>query len=414
MFGQRDDEKLKNQSERELIRSLTLVERTERQHPCTPNYVTRSSQRAIAPRADLSDSKHPPASPREHSRRLTEFIAEKREIFIFQLQIDRKRDEIKRVYDSISQAETDLIEQEADLEKTALEFKIRSTELSCQLSTATREVEASRRRHAEANQRLRRLRASVDMAKSEIAKNEATLEALTEMNAFLHAISPDDRADPLTVFTRADQLIGEFDRLESSNLRIYEHLMHYQELIDRSRGALAARLAENEGRLAVMADKLAHVPEIGQVEVLTSSTEAQDSELARLGAVIEQLYGRCFKKTSLLVPLQQLASIEMRMDEMFLQLEKVSPQFIREKQIIRDKERRERQRIERQEKQDREQRLKVAQAIERANKPIKKREGRPLVPRVGPVKSEKKNDAKLEAIRREQARVEALLYGELF
>jgi hypothetical protein len=144
------------------------------------------------------------------------------------------------------------------------------------------------------------------------------------------------------------------------------------------------------------------------------SSEALDKELDRLRAPIRKTYIKCFGKDTNLAPLTQLERIEVGIDRMHGLLEQISPEFIMGKQLLREKERREEQRQERQEKAAEEQRIKIAQAVERAKQPIKPKTGRPLLPRSMPIRVEKNDDAKLAALRREQERLEMLLFGPVF
>jgi hypothetical protein len=145
------------------------------------------------------------------------------------------------------------------------------------------------------------------------------------------------------------------------------------------------------------------------------ATDAQEAEIRTLSRLIDHTYILCFPKDgSDASPLVQLEKIEANLEVMHRELEKIAPDFIREKQIVKAKERREYQRRARQAKQAEDQKLKIAQAMERANKPIKRKEGRPLVRRAAPIMTRKNSDDQLVTMRREQMRIEKVLYGPLF
>jgi hypothetical protein len=210
-------------------------------------------------------------------------------------------------------------------------------------------MDSARRRHFEARQRLKRLTQSVELMKSDILKNEAQLEAMSQMGDFLRQIAPGG-ANPMRYFVTAETLISEFDRLEQSNLRIYEYLMHYQQLFNQSTSCFQEKMAQNDAVTAVMNEKFAGLRAVAEEKTVAPTSDFQDTELARLGALISRAYKLCIGKDADLLPLLQLERIEVQFDAMCEQLERISPEFIRERQLIRDKERREQQRLDRQEK----------------------------------------------------------------
>jgi hypothetical protein len=339
---------------------------------------------------------------------MAEFIKEKRDIFLIQLTIDRTHSETKRIYSTMANSEAEFDRLEKELEQTALEFKMRTSALSTRLTNAAKNVDVARRRNFEGRQKVKRLTASVSRLRSEISHYESQLEKMSLMKDFLWGMSTDGHfADPAG-------LTDKLDELEESNLRVCEYLGHYQWLFDAAMSDLETGMTETDAMIAVTEAKSEN--ELGQLEDLGASptSEAQDAELARLTELICHAYRECIGKDNDMLPLLQLERIEVQFNAMCQRLDRVSPDFIRERQLMQEKKRRDQQRIERQEKQDEEQKLKIAQAIERANQPIKRRTGRPVVRRGVPVRREKKNNLKLEALRREQARLENLLYGELY
>jgi hypothetical protein len=90
----------------------------------------------------------------------------------------------------------------------------------------------------------------------------------------------------------------------------------------------------------------------------------------------------------------------------------VKPQFAEAKQKKKDEARFEQQRAAMAEKKAAEQKLKYDQAVERAQKPIKKRTGRPPVRRMLPITIQRTDPEKLSAEQFERERIEKLLYGE--
>jgi hypothetical protein len=249
--------------------------------------------------------------------------------------------------------------------------------------------------------------------KSEILDRSAKLESIRLMSDFLATLRPTD-SNFMESFVSPQCLLDEFDKLEQDNLRIVENLRHFQGLHDRSLVQISSDLAQN----AAMTDEICgqlNALEIPAPQFLESPTaDLQESEISRLSEIIGRAFQHCFKKGSDLSSLLQLQQIETQLERMYQQIALISPDFIRERQAMRDKERRDQQRAERIHVQQQEMKVKMAAARERANRPVTVRERRPLVPRTIPRPPEKKGKSKLEAMRRERARIDQLLYGDLF
>jgi hypothetical protein len=354
------------------------------------------------------------AATRDKQRRTSEFIQEKREIFLLQLLIDGKRCQIRRIVDSIAEEEQEFAETESLVEQASEDYKLRNAQVEADLAKARMKMETATRKRVECQKQVKHMVNCVAVVKSEIVKSEALLESRLQMKQFLRAVAPDG-ANPRSYFTDPQQLVDEFTRLEQENLIIYRHIQHYNERLDRAQATLTTEIATNDGGLADIRARLDTVGEVDEITLVAPAADAQEAELATLSRLIDSTYMSCFPKDeSDASPLVQLGKIEANLEVLHRQLEKIEPGFIREKQIVRDKERREHQRRARQAKQAEDQKLKIAQAMERANKPIKRKEGRPLVRRATPVKTRKNNDIQFMAMRREQMRIEKVLYGPLF
>ena len=145
--------------------------------------------------------------------------------------------------------------------------------------------------------------------------------------------------------------------------------------------------------------------------------EAFDSkrqEIRNLALIIEKIYINCFGATADVTPVVMLQRISNKLDDFYQKMDLIDPEYAQNKQAIKDKQRREQQRKEKQEKQEAETKIKMEQALARANKPIKKKTGRPIYGRGVLRKKETKEDLKLLKELKEKKETEKLLYGESF
>ena len=109
-----------------------------------------------------------------------------------------------------------------------------------------------------------------------------------------------------------------------------------------------------------------------------------------------------------------LQNIENSLETMYKKLKTISPAFISEKQSKFDAMRRNNKRKQKQIQEIEEQRIRMENIIERSKRSMPKKSSRPLVQRITPCRVKKVDDSKQNAIRKEQERLEQLLYGDLF
>lgn len=415
LFGTRDNEKMRIEEERDTIRSMTLAQRAEMTRPGLNSQLgsaQRSTQQTARSISVMSTGSTQKSARRQ---RTSEFIQQKREIFLIQMLIDRKNKEIKKINKKIQFEEANIIETHHNLDQTAVEYKITTAQIEQNLAKARKAIEAATRQRVELNKQSKMKVQSVAIMKSEISKNEELLENFHRYYDFLESLVP-DKYTMFTYFSSPDKLIEEFTKIEKENLELYNVCHHYQGLLDQSLGAIEKELNITEEHTQKEKNNLINVIKKQQelIDRESPSPEEVDQELLNFGKMIRSTYVKCFGKDSNVSSLTMLEKIENEMEMKFQKLEVISPQFIQEKQAIRDKERREEQRKAKQEKQAAEQKLKMEQAIERANKPINKKTGRPLYQRTIPIKVVRNDDARILALRREQQRQEKLLYGPVW
>jgi hypothetical protein len=92
----------------------------------------------------------------------------------------------------------------------------------------------------------------------------------------------------------------------------------------------------------------------------------------------------------------------------------IDPGFFAKKMRALSLEKRAKQRELNLEKKTRDQALKLQQMLERATRPVKRRDGRPLTARVTPARRAKKDDEKALKEQLEKDRMDGLLFGPVF
>jgi hypothetical protein len=180
---------------------------------------------------------------------------------------------------------------------------------------------------------------------------------------------------------------------------------------------MSERLSRVNADLTEITGKLDSVPPVADfAETMTimdvKRTEGIDGELASLRAMIASVHECCFGATGKTIPkLLMVERIETGLENLYARFTGVSPAFADAKQTKKDAKRLEQHKLDSAERKVAGQKLKIDAGIERAQMPIIRRTGRPLIRRMLPITIAQKDPERSRAERRERERIERLLYG---
>jgi hypothetical protein len=348
---------------------------------------------------------------RQRTQLISEFIVEKREIYLFQLFIDTKQKEIRTFRREESNEENGLTNEKKRI-ADEIEFnKMATIQFQAYIAHARKMADRAAQESAYKTRILRRLQASLEAIRSDISKNEATLEQYIPYSAYLETMTPAGE-DFGYFFGKPDVLIEEMAKLERDTLHVITHYQHRENLAIRgieSKHESIRQITESEQQIR---DKLPAIPEVQSKhwKVSAQHQEEEDTAYTNLINRIEKTFENCFHIEANMAPLLMLERIENDLERMYELCDRVSPEFLAYKQANREKERRDQQRKEWQEKREKEQQRKVEQARERARKPIPRKTSRPIVQRFLPIGRRNVDDLVLQQKMREQEAEERLLY----
>jgi hypothetical protein len=408
-LGQAESQKLRLETERTIIRSMTLTQRADHLHAPVPDYIVRSSQRTVHPAADAPSAQSSRSTPRENPRRMTEFINEKRQLFKLQLLIDGAQHRIGEIEASMQREESALAIYDSELDATAKSYKLQSCQLQSESVASAKAVQAAVAHRGESTRQLKLLVFSVAAMRSEIGNRQVLLQSRRLMHDFLIGITP-----PGQTFASPQDLLVEFEGIERENLRLGETVRDLRAILDRALATKVTDLAANGALTKCIQAQIEALSIVPTLAFQAPTSETQDRELARLADIVARTYRLCVRREPNISVFLQLGQIEGDLERKYRAIERVSPQFIAQRRAVHEKARRELQRTERQQKEAEDQKVKFAHAMERAGRAVSRGERRPLVRRTRPPKVETKNDARKERIRRERERIEQMLYGGVF
>jgi hypothetical protein len=396
----------------ELLHS-SLIQRTDLLRPRIPSCIIKRHT-GTSSLVWHSQNYYRPLDQMERSQRITEFLHEKRQIFVWQMILDGQRAEIARIDKHIAESEKSILEDEENIGSLSKKYKATQAQNESTVNRVRRKTDMAVQRRVELQTTLKRALGNVSATKSDIVKNQDILEEYRLFSSFLIEITPDNETTS-EYFNVPQKLVGCLDALEKGNLLLIQAVQYYDDRMAQAMTSVEESSASDEAarkvdeKLKELADIVEYPDAIN--EKTFNSSKFIDSEYERLRKLIEDTYSKCLVHTGDIGPLGMLMRLENQLEEFYKRIDRVSPAFIALKQAQQTKRRRELQRQNKQLRQEAEQKIKMEQALYRATRPIQKRSGRPLILRTIPFKPDMSNDKAILAALREQSRIDDLLFG---
>jgi hypothetical protein len=411
----KEQERLK-QANFQSTQQMTLVQRTNAAKPLIPSLV---SPRPVPVESEPAfDDVRPILPEPPHTMKqmsMNDFVGEKRQIFLEQLMIERKRSEIHRLESQIVAQEKDIQDTDSALDDTSNQYKMTRSQAEAALARAQRASELAMKKRTGLQKELKLEEQSVTKVRSEISKNRERLDSYRSYQEFMNRVVPKG-LDPDEFFTSPRVLADEMDSQEERTLFFMKQFQSLEREFEKRLGRVTSRIdsADDDFRLAEA--KVTGLPVIDEfTQKLTPSdvkyAASIEGELWHLNYLIEHAYANCFGSEQCFGSLLMLERIEKALEDLYRLIGSINPAFVQAKQLKKDEKRMEKQRLEIEARKEAEQKLKYDQAVERAQMPIKKRTGRPPVKRMLPIKTHRPDPEQSQAEAIERERLESLLYG---
>jgi len=324
---------------------------------------------------------------------------------------EQQEEKRKRLIEKRQKAFKEKLEQWEVEQKKAAEAATAAEQLLEQARTQ-QEVDANEMALQRARERL-----------AEVQKNPKPQQPATFLT--------DEEEEQLTSemhFKHPQQLLDIFAQLEEQNLFLIQNCQETEEALEELKTkyretkqqmdaeikGLDSQISSLESSIRVEEEKSRLLRSLtdGGAETKAVATSGggkthQGTSLEELSARVSEVYVRCgFDNDASLSTLQMLTNIEAKLDEYFSIIETMPTEFVEQAEKAKEKERRQRAREEKLEQQKREQERRVQRSLERAQAPVMKKTGKPVMFRSHVVRKKKvgshnvkKNDeeAELEA-----------------
>jgi prefoldin subunit 5 len=359
-------------------------------------------------------------------------ILEKRELYLSELGIECKRDEIQRL-ESIERIENEnLCAKEAEICLFRDHFRTFLENDGKNTMEVRAAAEAKCRQRQELSSQIKAISSQISTLRSEIARHNEKLQECQDYKNFLEHLTPKEwrqsHPHPEMYFVTPDQLLDILVAGEEQNMFLIMHCQEAEETFERYRKRFNDLLGERDGEIMEMlARKDRTRKELEEMQAkeeqykvvgeFRQGNELSEPELSELREAIRLFHTALgFDPASSNDTTTMLTRIENTMEELTEKLAKVEKKMLTEKAMEKEDERREQERTEKNDRAKRDQEEKTQKALQLAMMPIKRRTGRPLNERMIP-KTGDSREKKEEALRRKQAREEAdrdLLYGAIW
>eukprot|EP00698_Gefionella_okellyi_P019192 TRINITY_DN5850_c0_g2_i1.p1 TRINITY_DN5850_c0_g2~~TRINITY_DN5850_c0_g2_i1.p1 ORF type:complete len:569 (-),score=170.89 TRINITY_DN5850_c0_g2_i1:95-1738(-) len=198
IFAMRDAERRRKQEQRDTQKTLRVHEKT--------TWTTRVNAVKLHSRDGDEESMADPEEagglrlplindPSTNGRRrekenLTDFINKKREMFLVQMSIDIKRDEIRKLEEKAKKREDILTESEKMLEADSQRFEKFLKESDDRAMKAMKKAESETKAKTEKMQEIKRLKLQIESITSEMTKIKEQLEESSKYKRFLDKLTP--------------------------------------------------------------------------------------------------------------------------------------------------------------------------------------------------------------------------------
>lgn len=201
IFRLREEEKQRKQEAREKLMTSTIWEKSK-------SDVLSRSKRLMelvgdskvaslteATKKTIEENLKLTAPRRQEKENMTEFVAKKREMFLVQMSLDTKREEIRKLEEKAQMKEEALQRSEQMLEEDAMRFDAFLKENDKKAHDAIKKAEEETKKKQEKTQEIKRLTQQIQALSSEMSKHKESLEDCMRYKKFLDMLTPPEWFD---------------------------------------------------------------------------------------------------------------------------------------------------------------------------------------------------------------------------
>jgi hypothetical protein len=400
------------------VRDMTISERALMSGPLVSHRAvrTRYEEQMNHGQASMDEEIKPVREIRQRQQHATHLIQEQREIFLSNLLIERHQKELGRVQSQKEVKQQKLIGLESEWKDAQKNSRATTGQYEAMRMRARQKFDTHKKRRMEVESEVRRKTQAIAAMESQIVEIEETFNRFQAYDNLLKDIESVAGHRPQT----STEFLEFLESIELESLFILRNVGDFKRKDETSLVGTeleAKTLIETLAQTSVQIDRAEK--ELQRLRLLqppkVGNADSTDSALARAHSLVAGVFRECYPQgDSPQGSLNMLSKIEAELDETTKMVARIDQAFLTKKLKALSLEKRAQQRQANQEKKSQNQANKLEQMLERATRPVKKKEGRPLTTRVTPVRAAKKDSEKAMRDQQEKARVEDLLFGPVF
>lgn len=195
LFTLRENEKIEREEARQMMRSMTLWDKTKTK---TQPTVTHRALSKTAPGQEVPSVPKPDRmfhGRRREKENMTDLISKKREMFLMQMSLDTKKQEILKLEEKAAMKEDALRKSEMMLEEDAMRFDTFLKENDKKAHEALKRADDETKQKQEKVAEIKKLNQAISKVENEIAKYEEQLSACIKYKQFLDMLTPPEHLE---------------------------------------------------------------------------------------------------------------------------------------------------------------------------------------------------------------------------
>ena len=362
---------------------------------------------------------------------LRDFVDQKREIFLAQLSIETKKEELQRLERLEKEEELKLAKQEAEINLFREQFQAFLENDGKTTTEARHAAEEKSKQRLEVALKIKQVSSNSSTLRSEIAHFEEKLQECERYKEFLEGLTPPEwrKTHPLPemYFKEPSQLIDVMQALEEQNMFLIQHCQDAEEMLERFKGVFTDLLSQRDGSIIDMVNKrkeseaqLEETKERNAMYTVTGEfrhgNEFPPNEKEELIAAIKEFHTELGYESTTRNPLIMLRRIENKLETLTAALNQQDRDVVAKMFVEKVHKRIEKERAETAARKQKEQEEKFMRAFQLATMPIKRQTGRPLLPRSLPEKadSREKREEQMRILAEQKLADKNLLYGPIW
>jgi hypothetical protein len=254
IFRMRDEEHLRKRQERERLSQLKVHQKTTASSRMGGNMLrVRDEQQNMNDEITSKQAKHTRGlvaaataaisnDRRREKENMTDFIAKKREMFLVQMSLDTKREEIRKLEEKAQMKEEALKKSELMLEEDAVRFDTFLKENDKKAHEAMKRAENETKAKQDKVQEIKKLNQMIQMIQSDMSKQEEQLLDCIKHKKFLDNLTPGEWFEECKAVKKRRQM----DRLKQ---RQDQKLKEWEESCNKARAEAESKERAERERL---------------------------------------------------------------------------------------------------------------------------------------------------------------------